>query len=94
MTIAGYEMQKAFSGITSHDQPLKMVVFDNDQDMQALSGQVAQAWTEGRFMLPGFLIRGHGLTAWGGDVASAQRHVEGFEFLLQCAWQETLAGLS
>ncbi len=88
---AGYEMQKAFTGVISHEESVNVVVFDNDQDMQALAGQVGEAWADGRFTVPGFLIRGHGLTAWGTDIASAQRHVEGFEFLLQCAWQELLA---
>ena len=90
MTINGYEMQKAFAGVTSHDKSVNVVVFDNDQDMQALAQRVEQAWADGRFTVPGFLIRGHGLTAWGSDIASAQRHVEGFEFLFQCAWQELL----
>ena len=84
-------MQKAFAGVTSHEDTLSLVVFDNDQDMDALAKRVEEAWASGRFTLPGFLIRGHGLTAWGSDLASAKRHVEGFEFLLQCAWQEMLA---
>jgi len=92
MTIAGYEMQKAFAGITSHEQSIAVPVFDNDQDMPALANRVEQAWAGGRLTVPGFLIRGHGLTAWGKDIASAKRHVEGFEFLFQCAWQELLAG--
>ena len=91
MTITGYEMQKAFADVVSHDESVEVVVFDNDQDMQALAKRVEQAWAEGKFKVPGFLIRGHGLTAWGSDIASAQRHVEGFEFLFQCAWQEVLA---
>ncbi len=91
MTITGYEMQKAFADVVSHDESVKVVVFDNDQDMQALAKRVEQAWAEGKFKVPGFLIRGHGLTAWGSDLATAQRHVEGFEFLFQCAWQEVLA---
>ena len=91
MTITGYEMQKAFADVVSHDESVKVVVFDNDQDMQALAKRVEQAWADGKFKVPGFLIRGHGLTAWGSDIASAQRHVEGFEFLFQCAWQEVLA---
>jgi len=92
LTISGFEMQKAFAGVSSHEDSLSMVVFDNDQDMQALAESIRQAWADGRITVPGFLIRGHGLTAWGSDIASAQRHVEGFEFLFQCAWQELLAG--
>jgi methylthioribulose-1-phosphate dehydratase len=91
LTMTGFEMQKAFAGIRSHQESIDIVIFDNDQDMQALANKLAKAWTDDRLEVPGFLIRGHGLTAWGKDIASAQQHVEGFEFLFQCAWQEILA---
>jgi methylthioribulose-1-phosphate dehydratase len=91
IAITGFEMQKAFAGIKSHDEKINVVIFDNDQDMQALAIRVGQAWADGQFTVPGFLIRGHGLYAWGKDIASAQQHAEGFEFLFQCAWQERLA---
>jgi methylthioribulose-1-phosphate dehydratase len=91
ITITGFEMQKAFAGIKSHDEKINVVIFENDQDMQALAKRVSQVWADGQFTVPGFLIRGHGLTAWGKDIASAQQHAEGFEFLFQCAWQELLA---
>lgn len=91
LTITGFEMQKAFAGIRSHEESISIVVFDNDQDMQALAIKLEQAWADGRLAVPGFLIRGHGLTAWGKDIAGAQQHIEGFEFLFQCAWQERLA---
>ncbi len=90
LAISGFEMQKAFAGVTSHQDTLKLVVFDNDQDMAALATRVENAWADDVFSVPGFLIRAHGLTAWGSDLAAAKRHVEGFEFLLQCAWQELL----
>ena len=35
----------------------------------------------------GFLVRGHGIYAWGADLASARRHLEGWEFLLACEMQ-------
>ncbi len=91
LTITGFEMQKAFAGIRSHEESINVVIFDNDQDMPALASKLEKAWTDGRIAVPGFMIRGHGLTAWGKDIASAQQHVEGFEFLFQCAWQEVLA---
>ena len=91
LTFTDFEMQKAFAGITSHDEKINMVIFDNDQDMQTLAKRIAEAWANDQFMVPGFLIRGHGLTAWGHTPREAQRHAEGFEFLFQCAWQEVLA---
>jgi methylthioribulose-1-phosphate dehydratase len=35
-------------------------------------------------------VRGHGLYAWGKDLNQARRHIEGFEFLFACLWQEQL----
>ncbi|MDU1661274.1 MAG: class II aldolase/adducin family protein, partial [Stenotrophomonas maltophilia] len=32
----------------------------------------------------GYLIDGHGLYAWGRDMAEARRHLEAFEFLFHC----------
>jgi len=94
LLICGFEMQKALAGIESHDDEVTLAIFDNNQDIQALADTVADAWNRDAITAPGFLIRGHGLYAWGRDIAEAHRHVEGFEFLLECKWQESLAGLS
>ena len=32
----------------------------------------------------GYLIDGHGLYAWGRDMAEARRHLDAFEFLFDC----------
>ena len=32
----------------------------------------------------GYLIAGHGLYAWGRDIAEARRHLDAFEFMLGC----------
>lgn len=90
--LTGFEMQKAFFGISSHDEILTIKNFANDQNMDALATRIAQDWAEGLLQVPGFLIKGHGLYAWGKNTAEARRHVEGFEFLFACLWQEILAG--
>jgi len=92
ITINGFEMQKALTGVTSHEDTLNVRVFENDQDMDALAALISDAWARNSFSVPGFLIAGHGLYAWGADIATAERHVEGFEFLFECLWQEKLAG--
>lgn len=94
LSITGYEMQKALAGVGSHEEKIEIPVFDNDQDMHALANVLANAWGKDGPAVPGFLIRGHGLYAWGKDAAEAQRHVEGFEFLFECLWRETRAQLS
>ena len=90
LEISGYEMQKALAGVDSHETRLSLRVFDNDQDMQALAGRLEREWPS--LAVPGFLIAGHGLYAWGTDIDEAERHVEGFEFLFACLLQEQLAG--
>lgn len=88
--ITGFEMQKALGGVTTHEDEISVPVFDNDQDLDALAENVASAWARGDINVPGFLIAGHGLYAWGRDITEAERHVEGFEFLFDCLWQENL----
>ena len=92
LALAGFEMQKALAGFATHDSEAIVTIFANDQDMTALAGRVTDAWQKGELRVPGFLIGGHGLYAWGRDLAAAVRHVEGLEFLFECAWQEILAG--
>ena len=87
VSITGFEMQKAIAGVTSHEETLIIPVFENNQDMQALAGEVEAAWRDGALRGYGFLVRGHGLYAWGKDVAEARRHVEGLEFLIECVWR-------
>ena len=94
LRISGLEMQKALAGMTTHADEVAVRIFANDQDMTALSEKLRDAWQAGDIRVPGFLIAGHGLYAWGRDLDEARRHVEGFEFLFECRWQESLAGLS
>ena len=80
--LEGYELQKAFHGNNTHDDRMDVPVFANTQDMPTLAAQV-EALLD-RQKLWGYLIDGHGLYAWGRDMADARRHLEAFEFLLGC----------
>lgn len=80
--LQNYELFKAFSGQRSHDQSLRVPVFANDQNMERLASKVGVVLDD--LVLPGYLIAGHGLYAWGCDVDEAMRHVEAFEFIFQC----------
>ena len=93
LTLEGFEMQKAFTGVTEPNESINILVLENDQDLHALAERVGQAWVDNRFRVPGFLIRGHGLYAWGRDLREAQRHTEGLEFLLDCVLKEKLMPL-
>jgi methylthioribulose-1-phosphate dehydratase len=57
-------------------------VLPNSQHMPTLAAQVDVLMDTGH--LWGYLIEGHGLYAWGRDMAEARRHLEAFEFLICC----------
>jgi methylthioribulose-1-phosphate dehydratase len=81
--LGGYEMLKAFDGVTTHEQRVWVPIFDNTQDIPTLAAEVARAFAAPRPPHCGFLIRQHGLYAWGRDLAEASRHIEAFEFLFE-----------
>ncbi|WP_299199093.1 methylthioribulose 1-phosphate dehydratase [uncultured Amphritea sp.] len=83
LRLSGYEMQKSLAGNQSHEPAIQLAVFDNTQDMPALAEQLALRWQKTSLNW-GFLVRGHGLYAWGHDVNEARRHLEGLEFLFAC----------
>ncbi|WP_373486872.1 methylthioribulose 1-phosphate dehydratase [Blastomonas sp.] len=77
----GHEMLKAFPGITSHDVTLALPLVDNSQNMADIEAVIApQLGRPG--MIPAFLIRSHGVYAWGADVAEAERVLEAVEWLI------------
>jgi methylthioribulose-1-phosphate dehydratase len=80
--LEGYELLKAFAGNSTHEIAIDLPVLPNSQDMPTLAAQVDALLDQQR--LWGYLIDGHGLYAWGRDMAEARRHLEAFEFLLHC----------
>ena len=86
VALEGYEMLKALAGVRTHATRIEVPVFANDQDIPALAARVEPRLAPG---LWGYLIAGHGLYAWGKDVAEARRHVEAFDFLLACERERT-----
>ncbi|WP_029684915.1 methylthioribulose 1-phosphate dehydratase [Tatumella saanichensis] len=89
LLLSGYEMQKALSGQQSHLDTVPIAIFDNDQDIAALSERIF-ATAQQQPLHYGFLLRGHGLTCWGKDVSEARRHLEGLEFLFDCELKRRL----
>jgi methylthioribulose-1-phosphate dehydratase len=47
IVLEGYEMMKAFPGISTHETTVSIPVHDNSQDIQTLAGQVASRLREG-----------------------------------------------
>lgn len=83
LVFADYELQKAFSGITTHESQVEVPIFDNDQDIARLAARI-QPWLDEHPDCVGYLIRGHGLYTWGAQMSDALRQIEAFEFLFEC----------
>lgn len=83
LTFSGWELLKGLEGIERHDCEVRLPIFPNSQDMAWLSAHIEPR-------LPriepcyGFLLAGHGLYVWGKTLSDAKRHLEVFEYLLQC----------
>ena len=72
LKLQGYELQKAFSGVDTHESQLTVPVFDNTQDIPALADQTRD-WFRQHPEQPGYLIRGHGLYTWGRTMSDCLR---------------------
>lgn len=83
VTLANYELLKAFEGIRTHATTLQVPVFDNDQDIPRLAARVQQ-YLDSNEKVHGYIIDGHGLYTWGRSMADTLRHVEAFEYLFAC----------
>ena len=81
--ISGVEMLKALPGFETHEDEAAFPVFANDQDMKRLSARVERELAE-EPRTPAFLLRGHGLYAWGETMEQAICAAEGAEHLLAC----------
>lgn len=81
--LSGYELLKLLPGIQTHDATVEVPVFENDQDIPRLAAKVDAAMLQNPGM-PAYLIRGHGLYAWGDTVAQARHRVEALEFMFEC----------
>lgn len=77
----GHEMLKAFPGIVSHESAMRLPMVDNSQDMAEIGAAVRPALTVPG-TIPAYLIRSHGLYAWGKDLDEAERVLEATEWLI------------
>jgi methylthioribulose-1-phosphate dehydratase len=80
---AGYELLKAFPGYDTHEAVLDLPVLPNSQDMPTLARQIDARFDAGERWV-GYLIDGHGIYTWGRDLFETRRHLDAFEFLLNC----------
>ena len=86
--LCGYELLKILQGIESHETSVTIPVFENDQNIGRLAEKVSDAMKRGEAR-HGYLIRGHGLYAWGDSIALARYRIEALEFMFECEWQQS-----
>lgn len=86
--LEGYELLKILDGIQTHETAVEVPVFENDQDIARLSRGVEA--TMSTSPAHAYLIRGHGLYAWGRTVEEARHRVEALEFLFECELYERM----
>ncbi|TVQ65004.1 MAG: methylthioribulose 1-phosphate dehydratase [Spirulina sp. DLM2.Bin59] len=80
IAFADYEVIKGIRGHNTHDCTVKLPIVPNSQDM----GELCDRLHPESLKNFGFLIARHGLYAWGDTIAEAKRHLEVWEFLLEC----------
>lgn len=90
LNLAGYELLKVLGNVQSHEATVTIPVFDNDQDIARLAAAVDAGMQQGAAR-HGYLIRGHGLYAWGETIASARHRVEALEFMFECEMRSATA---
>ncbi|HXH74313.1 MAG TPA: methylthioribulose 1-phosphate dehydratase [Bacteriovoracaceae bacterium] len=79
----GLEILKGLEGNATHEMTEGLPIVPNSQDMKDIM-QFLEPQFNKQATLHGFLIAGHGLYSWGKDIPTAKRHIETFEFLLEC----------
>ncbi|TVS18688.1 MAG: methylthioribulose 1-phosphate dehydratase [Gammaproteobacteria bacterium] len=80
--LAGYELLKAFAGITTHDTTVDIPVIANRQAIDELAREADRRLDGTQGVCWAYLIRDHGVYAWGADLAATLRHLEALDYLL------------
>lgn len=77
--ISGLEMLKGL-GLKTHETEIMIPVIENNQNMKYLSEVVPSYINEN---IPGLVLKGHGIYAWGKSIEETKKHIEIFEFLFE-----------
>ena len=91
VSLEGFEMLKGLEGVRTHEHREWLPILENSQDMVQLA-QTTETALKQHPTARGFLLRRHGLYAWGQNLAEAKRHVEIVEFLLEVVGRSRTAG--
>lgn len=80
--IRDFENLKVLREITTHESEITIPIFDNDQDIAALSERIV-IYLRMHPKIYGYLLKEHGLYTWGTSVPEALTHLEALEFLFE-----------
>ncbi len=81
--LQGYELQKAFAGVDSHEGELVIPLFDNTQAISQLADEVDR-YLDQHPDCPAYVIRGHGVYCWADSLDACLHELEALDFLFQC----------
>ncbi len=81
---SGLEMLKGL-GFKTHEVKVNIPVIENSQDMKHLANIAPSYINED---VPGLILKGHGVYAWGKTPQETKRHIEIFEFLFEYRMKE------
>lgn len=87
LVFSGFEMQKIFEGVTTHESTVAIPVFENSQHMPDIVSQF-DAWLARNPWPVGYLIEGHGIYSWGKTVLHARQKLEALEHLMEIKYME------
>lgn len=84
---SGFEMQKIFDGINTHESTIEVPIFANSQKMSDITDGL-DAYLAKNAWPAAYLIEGHGVYAWGKSVYHAKQKLEGLEHLFEQKYME------
>ncbi len=87
------EMLKGL-GVWDQDPDVSLAIFPNHLHVPRIAEEVVARFAAAPPRVPGFLIRDHGLTAWGRDADAALHHVELLEHIFGYMAAARAAGLN
>lgn len=84
---SGFEMQKIFDGIDTHESSIEVPIFANSQKMSDITAKF-DAYLAKNAWPAAYLIEGHGVYAWGKSVYHAKQKLEALEHLFEQKYME------
>ncbi|MDB5084966.1 MAG: methylthioribulose 1-phosphate dehydratase [Bacilli bacterium] len=82
LKLRSIELIKAF-GVWEEDAEIVIPVVDNFADIAELTQHAANRLKLGKLLVPGLLLRTHGIYVWGKTWQEAKKHLQAFEFLFE-----------